>query len=46
MKQNLEEYVSDNNLTDIFLSHYELSNVGNPLWEAIKNSLFKMVITE
>jgi glycosyltransferase involved in cell wall biosynthesis len=23
--------------SDIFLSHYELSNVGNPLWEAISN---------
>lgn len=24
--------------SDIFLSHYELSNVGNPLWEAIHNN--------
>jgi L-malate glycosyltransferase len=24
--------------SDIFLSHYELSNVGNPLWEAINNN--------
>lgn len=23
--------------SEIFLSHYELSNVGNPLWEAISN---------
>nr|WP_068893318.1 glycosyltransferase [Pedobacter panaciterrae] len=23
--------------SNIFLSHYELSNVGNPLWEAFKN---------
>jgi len=65
MKQNLEEYVSDNNLTDniiftggidansvnylmtqsdIFLSHYELSNVGNPLWEAIKNNCLIVTI--
>ncbi|WP_323593463.1 glycosyltransferase family 4 protein [Aliarcobacter butzleri] len=24
--------------SNIFLSHYELSNVGNPLWEAINNN--------
>lgn len=24
------------NISDIFLSHYELSNVGNPLWEALR----------
>ncbi|MCG3654158.1 glycosyltransferase family 4 protein [Aliarcobacter butzleri] len=30
--------------SDIFLSHYELSNVGNPLWEAINNQCLVVTI--
>lgn len=30
--------------SDIFLSHYQLSNVGNPLWEAIHNKCLIVTI--
>lgn len=30
--------------SNIFLSHYELSNVGNPLWEAINNQCLVVTI--
>lgn len=30
--------------SNIFLSHYELSNVGNPLWEAINNKCLVITI--
>ena len=30
--------------SNIFLSHYELSNVGNPLWEAINNQCLVITI--
>jgi len=30
--------------SNIFLSHYELSNVGNPLWEAINNKCLVVTI--
>ncbi len=30
--------------SDIFLSHYQLSNVGNPLWEAIHNKCLVVTI--
>jgi L-malate glycosyltransferase len=30
--------------SNIFLSHYELSNVGNPLWEAINNQCLIVTI--
>ncbi len=30
--------------SEIFLSHYELSNVGNPLWEAISNKCIIVTI--
>ena len=31
--------------SDIFLSHYELSNVGNPLWEALNNDCVVVTIS-
>jgi len=31
--------------SDIFLSHYELSNVGNPLWEALSNECLVVTIS-
>ena len=31
--------------SEIFLSHYELSNVGNPLWEAISNGCLVVTIS-
>jgi glycosyltransferase involved in cell wall biosynthesis len=30
--------------SDVFLSHYELSNVGNPLWEALSNDCIVVTI--
>jgi len=41
---NKDEIYSLMQASDIFLSHYELSNVGNPLWEAMFNKCLIVTI--
>jgi glycosyltransferase involved in cell wall biosynthesis len=42
INQEEVDYILAN--SDIFLSHYELSNVGNPLWEALRRKCLVVTI--